>query len=420
MKKRFWALLLAVMMVVSVLPTSAFADDDELVRITLPNHVQKGARVTVKIDDKSYNEKVESDGGERYVWVQVDDPEEGQLVTVTVNGATFTGTLSRNNNGWHATVSANGSSGSENTGKTGTVTFRIINGTWQGLPVDNAGSGVSVSSNEVTFTTFWYTNGNNSGYVYDCSNTEGGDNTSGAYFEKFLLAILGTNGATYIKPDEGYKVTSMYWEFGDNTTGLVNNQGDANEEMKWLSTEEKGWLNIHQCDNTSSIKDWFPAKAVYILTLTKESYTITYTDGVKNEEVFADQRYTGVEFHAETPGFDTNLTTEGIQAGEPEREGYTFKGWAAADNLDPKFDELVIRDRTYVAQWEKIPDPTYGVTYEFVSEDGTNLPAEVTSKLATSDINTYKVGVTATNNAPATYDVVEVKENGITVGTWTF
>ena len=76
-----------------------------------------------------------------------------------------------------------------------------------------------------------------------------------------------------------------------------------------------------------------------------KEFTVTYTDGVENEEVFADQVYTVKEGDA-TPAFD----------GTPAREGYVFLGW------EPEVDETVTGDATYVATWEL---ETYTITYDF-------------------------------------------------------
>lgn len=48
-----------------------------------------------------------------------------------------------------------------------------------------------------------------------------------------------------------------------------------------------------------------------------EVYTVTYTDGVENEEVFADQVYSDLRKDSATPAFN----------GTPTRTGYTFAGW---------------------------------------------------------------------------------------------
>lgn len=63
-------------------------------------------------------------------------------------------------------------------------------------------------------------------------------------------------------------------------------------------------------------------------------YTVTYTDGVDGEELFADQSTT-VEDGSKTPVFN----------GTPERAGYTFAGWA------PEVAETVTENVTYTAQW---------------------------------------------------------------------
>ena len=67
-----------------------------------------------------------------------------------------------------------------------------------------------------------------------------------------------------------------------------------------------------------------------------QTFTVTYTDGVENEEVFPDQSYT-VEPGKPTPAF----------SGTPTRKGYTFAGWK------PDVAETVTENATYVAQWTK-------------------------------------------------------------------
>ena len=73
----------------------------------------------------------------------------------------------------------------------------------------------------------------------------------------------------------------------------------------------------------------------------KNTYTVTYTDGV-NGEAFADQVYTA-KYEDATPAFE----------GTPTRADYKFLGW------EPTVAETVTENATYVAQWEKL----YTVTY---------------------------------------------------------
>ena len=68
-----------------------------------------------------------------------------------------------------------------------------------------------------------------------------------------------------------------------------------------------------------------------------EVYTVTYTDGVDGEEVFADQVYSDLRKDSTTPAFN----------GTPTRTGYTFAGW------EPEVAETVTETVTYVAKWEK-------------------------------------------------------------------
>lgn len=73
----------------------------------------------------------------------------------------------------------------------------------------------------------------------------------------------------------------------------------------------------------------------------KNTYTVTYTDGV-NGEAFADQAYTA-KYEDATPAFE----------GTPTRKGFVFDGWI------PEVAETVTENVTYTAKWEKL----YTVTY---------------------------------------------------------
>ena len=69
-----------------------------------------------------------------------------------------------------------------------------------------------------------------------------------------------------------------------------------------------------------------------------EVYTVTYTDGVENEEVFADQVYSDLRKDSTTPAFN----------GTPTRTGYTFAGW------EPEVAATVTQTVIYVAMWTPV------------------------------------------------------------------
>ena len=102
---------------------------------------------------------------------------------------------------------------------------------------------------------------------------------------------------------------------------------------------------------TPTVADTVTRNATYTAQWEKltpaETFTVTYTDGVDNEEIFKDQVYT-VEFGKATPAFN----------GTPSRDGYKFTGWT------PAVADTVTRNATYTARWEKLtPAETFIVTY---------------------------------------------------------
>ena len=102
---------------------------------------------------------------------------------------------------------------------------------------------------------------------------------------------------------------------------------------------------------TPAVADTVTMNATYTAQWEKltpaETFTVTYTDGVDNEEIFKDQVYT-VEFGKATPAFN----------GTPTRDGYKFTGWT------PAVADTVTMNATYTAQWEKLtPAETFTVTY---------------------------------------------------------
>ena len=75
----------------------------------------------------------------------------------------------------------------------------------------------------------------------------------------------------------------------------------------------------------------------YTYSFSPKTYSVTYTDGVDDEEIFADQDITDVLLGMNTPAFN----------GTPTRDGYIFKGWR------PEVSETIDGRATYTAQWER-------------------------------------------------------------------
>ena len=90
---------------------------------------------------------------------------------------------------------------------------------------------------------------------------------------------------------------------------------------------------------TPAVADTVTRNATYTAQWEKltpaETFTVTYTDGVDNEEIFKDQTYT-VESGKATPAFN----------GTPTRKGYTFVGWK------PAVAATVTGNATYEATWK--------------------------------------------------------------------
>ena len=121
-----------------------------------------------------------------------------------------------------------------------------------------------------------------------------------------------------------------------------------------------------------------------------EEYTVTYTDGVENEEVFADQVYSDLRKDSATPAFD----------GTPTRTGYAFAGW------EPKVAETVTEDVLYVAMWTPVePEaPT--------ADDLKKLEMAVQVKCVVDDSQQHKAAYDLLGEYDEDYFVGEPRKDG--------
>lgn len=95
----------------------------------------------------------------------------------------------------------------------------------------------------------------------------------------------------------------------------------------------------------------------------RNTYTVTYTDGVNDETIFADEVHQSVKYGAPVPAYNNGT--------KPSRENYTFAGW------DPAVPETMpAHHLMFAAKWEK--NPVGDGTFDFddvVYGDGKNTPA---------------------------------------------
>ena len=178
---------------------------------------------------------------------------------------------------------------------------------------------------------------------------------------------------------DGYTTTvTFHFQSGDKFEAAARTVFNTDSHFTVLS----GWNNwigdwvysdTHPADQTLNliwgknnkgakawvVKNGFNATSIvanYIKIGLKLERTVTYTDGVDGEEIFADQVYTIANGSA-APAFK----------GTPVRPGYKFAGW------EPAYDESakLYADTTYTAKWEKLYTVTYtdGVAGEEVFAD---------------------------------------------------
>ena len=140
----------------------------------------------------------------------------------------------------------------------------------------------------------------------------------------------GTSGVTTPVTDSRYYISGQKATV-DYTTVQKETavQGNNDKLYRFRGWSENGTDVVDKVGITN--------RNVTLTPVLTEAYTVTYTDGVENEEVFADQVYSNLISGDATPRFN----------GAPTREGYRFTGW------EPTVAENVTGNAVYTAQWEK-------------------------------------------------------------------
>ena len=155
------------------------------------------------------------------------------------------------------------------------------------------------------------------------------------------------NGKSYTLIEDTYNVSDPERKGTAYTCILTVNAKDY--VAKYNAEENVGPHTLDDRDSktielTWNGEKWTAAETSVTFNVKCELLTVTYTDGVKGEEVFADVVYKDIPYGTGTPAFGTK---------DPTRKGYKFVGW------EPEVAETVTKDVTYTAKWEKL----YTVTY---------------------------------------------------------
>lgn len=181
---------------------------------------------------------------------------------------------------------------------------------------------------------------------------------------KYKINISGINTINNTSANKDIfrdPVTCSRW-FGFGGKAVTNNTGRSVVTVDGMTAFKDGKMVSHELnsnytdgfkDNAYTVTsgDWLlKDDGTYTRTVTKVckycdyevvdnqvGYSVTYTDGVENEEIFEDQTEIVLK-DGTTPAFNGET---------PSREGYSFKGW------DPKVEETVTKNVTYTAVWEK-------------------------------------------------------------------
>ena len=253
--------------------------------------------------------------------------------------------------------------------------------------------------------------------AYDSSDTDDLTEVFKAISESVTTGITGKDlevfdgaapfvSVSQLPPTVQPDASGFKWELANATTTTEGTQTYYTYELEYFVTLDADHSEFEEgklyplngetyiaMPDGSKVKFPIPgAKGI------KSRYTVTYTDGVDGEAVFADQVHPNLVVGTITPKFD----------GTPTRAGYTFTGWS------PAVEERVTKSITYNATWVKnmVPinaapvihatDKTIEVGDEFDPRADVTAEDEEDGDI-TNKIEILKNGVNI--NEPGIYDV---------------
>lgn len=172
-------------------------------------------------------------------------------------------------------------------------------------------------------------------------------------------------------------ILTAQWTVNTDTKYTVNHyqQNLDDNGYKLFETEsDKTGTTGEQTTATAKNYEGFTAKPVEQKTIAadgstvvdiyydRNTYSVTYTDGVNNETIFEDEVHQSVKYGASVPAYNNGT--------DPSRENYTFAGWEPSVPATMPANNLM-----FAAKWEK--NPVGDGTFDFndVDHDGKNTPA---------------------------------------------
>ena len=177
------------------------------------------------------------------------------------------------------------------------------------------------------------------------------NNTKTLYAQWTPATNTGYTVEHYLQKLEGDGYTKQETEELTGTTG--ENVNAAPKSYTGFTCDEKVEGTIKS--GTIAADGSLVLKLYY----TRNSYTVTYTDGVDGAEVFADDVYNNVAYGSTIPAF---------KDGTPTRAGYNFNGWiSSVEGVTPS-SAMPASNVTFTATWTEKNTAT--ITYEVVGPDG--------------------------------------------------
>ena len=140
----------------------------------------------------------------------------------------------------------------------------------------------------------------------------------------------------------------------DNSYTLVDTESDktgTTGELTSATAKNYEGFTAKSFDQQTIAAD---GSTVVEIRYDRNTYTVTYTDGVNNETIFEDEVHQGVKYGAVVPAYNNGT--------DPSRENYPFAGW---DFAVP--DTMPANDLTFTAKWEK--NPVGDATFDFNDVD---------------------------------------------------